>query len=234
MKNFDLQPKNHSIIIQKPKIEAKPTSKFMELDSIVSGMKTSLLAPDVPEVLEKVEINNKIEEVANSEDDNILDEFEEKKVDVVVKEVKTVIKSLAEINIDLNDVQPSSEPPRTILDEAKGLKVQLNFSKDRPRDDVLVLVVTVLNHGKEKISHFQFDASISKPCKTRLLPASSQELPGIKPFKPPSEDIMQILLVSNPTKNPVNIVCILSYCLDEDPDPIKESIEVKNIPYLCD
>lgn len=229
MKNFDIQQKNHSIL-PKPKVEVKP-SKFLELDSIVSGMKTSLLAPETPD---KVEENV----AASFEDDiKILDVMEEsilekvKTVEVAVKEVK---KSLQEINIDLNDVEPSSEPPRTILDEPKGLKVELNFSKDRPREDVLVVVLTVINQGKQPISKFQFDASISKPGKTRLLPASSQELPGVKPFKPPTENIMQILLVSNPTEIPVNIVCIVSYCLDDDPDPIKESFEVKNIPFKCE
>ena len=228
MKNFGIQLKNHSIVLPKPKVEVKP-SKFLELDSIVSGMKTSLLAPETPD---------KVENAVNSEDDIILDVFEEPileqaKIQELV-ELKEVKKSLQEIHIDLNDVQPSSEPPRTILDEPKGLKVQLNFSKDRPRNDVLVVVLTVINQGKQPISHFQFDASISKPCKTRLMPASSQELPGVKPFKPPTENIMQILLVSNPTENPVNIMCIVSYCLDDDPDPIKESFEVKDIPFKCE
>lgn len=73
-----------------------------------------------------------------------------------------------------------------------------------------------------------------QPCKLRLLKSSGDFLPGIKPFRPPADDITQVLLLSNPTKNPVNMFCILSYCVGDDVDPVRDPIEVKNLPYLID
>lgn len=148
---------------------------------------------------------------------------------------KKDFKSLAEIHIDLDSIQPSTEPPLTILDEDKGLKIMLNFAKDRPRDDVLVAVISTINYGSQPVNNFQFEASVSKPCKLRLLPASATELPAAKPFRPPADSIFQILLLANSTQQTIpKITCIFSYCLGDDPDPIKESVEVKDLPYRVD
>ncbi|CAO1420999.1 unnamed protein product [Diamesa serratosioi] len=222
MKNFEIPKESPQ------KIEVKPKERLCELDSIISGMKNSLMSGVETKVQEVIEIHD-------SDDDKVLIEEEIEEVQNVVElKVEPVVKkSLAEIEIDLNDIQPNEmEAPRTVLDEKKGLKVQLNFTKDCPAKDVMVLVITVINQGPNSITNFQFDASVSKPCKVRLLPASSVELPGVKPFKPPTETINQVLLLMNPTQNPVNMVCILNYIASDDPDPVKESIEIKDIPYV--
>lgn len=74
-------------------------------------------------------------------------------------------KPLAEIVIDLNEVRPHDEyAPRCIMDEKCGLKIMLNFTKDKPRPDVAVLVVVVTNHNKLPIKNFQFEASVQKVC----------------------------------------------------------------------
>ena len=58
--------------------------------------------------------------------------------------------------------------------------------------------------------------------------ASGTCLPGIKPFRPPTEDVTQVLLLSNRERvEHIEIVCIVSYFLGNDPDKIKESITVK-------
>lgn len=69
-----------------------------------------------------------------------------------------------------------------------------------------------------------------QPCKLRLQEASSNELPGVKPFRPPTEDITQILLLANPERKPFKLVCIISYLIENDPDPVKESIEITDLP----
>ena len=225
MKNFEIPRESPQRNVVKPK------ERLSELDSIISGMKNSLMSGTETKVEEAIELHD-------SDDDKVLndEEFEEilEVVEVIELKVEPVVKkSLAEIQIDLNDIQPNEmEAPRTVLDEKKGLKVQLNFTKDCPAKDVMVLVITVINQGPYSITNFQFDASVSKPCKVRLLPASSDELPGVKPFKPPTETINQVLLLMNPTQNPVNMVCILNYIASDDPDPVKESIEIKDIPYV--
>lgn len=142
--------------------------------------------------------------------------------------------TLSEINLDLNDIQPNeNEEPRIILNEDRGLKVVLNFTNDRPSADVMVFVITVVNQGPHNINNFNFEASVRKPCKLRMLEASGTNLPGTKPFKQPTETINQILLLLNPTQQMIDtMVCIISYCSSEDPDPVKESFEIKHIPYL--
>lgn len=52
-----------------------------------------------------------------------------------------------------------------------------------------------------------------------------------KPFRP-SAPINQVILLLNPTLKPVDITCIIGYKLGDDPDPNKESIVAKDIPYV--
>lgn len=71
-----------------------------------------------------------------------------------------------------------------------------------------------------------------QPCKLHLQKASGNQLAGIKPFRPATDDIFQILLISNAERRPIKLVCILSYNLGDDPDPVKEFIEVSDLPDL--
>lgn len=230
--NFDLPSKPSQSPAKTPqKVVKVPLS---EIDSIVTGMKSKLLS-GAEEVLEEMKL---IKEVVDSDDDvnNLISEEVSVKILETVAEVKQTIQeqkiALKDINLDINEIQPSdSEPPRTIIDEKKGLKILVNFTEDRPAKDVMVLVITVINQGPVAISNFQFDASVSKPCKLRVLEASGKELPGVKPFKPPTETINQVLLLMNPTKKSVNMMAILTYNSEDDEDPCKESIEVKDIPF---
>lgn len=76
---------------------------------------------------------------------------------------ENVNKPLSEIFIDLNSVRPHDEyQSRCILDESSGLKILLNFTKDRPRPEVIVLVITTTNHNSSPLSHYQFEASVTK------------------------------------------------------------------------
>lgn len=73
-------------------------------------------------------------------------------------------KPLADIVVDLNEIRPHDEyAPRCIMDEKSGgLKIMLNFTKDRPRADVVVLVITTTNQNSLPIKNFQFEASVPK------------------------------------------------------------------------
>lgn len=76
---------------------------------------------------------------------------------------ENVNKPLSEIFIDLNSIRPHDEyQSRCILDEMNGLKILLNFTKDHPRPDVIVLVITTTNHNSLPLSHYQFEASVTK------------------------------------------------------------------------
>lgn len=76
---------------------------------------------------------------------------------------ENVNKPLSEIFIDLNSIRPHDEyQSRCILDESNGLKILLNFTKDHPRPDVSVLVITTTNHNNLPLSQYQFEASVTK------------------------------------------------------------------------
>lgn len=76
------------------------------------------------------------------------------------------------------------------------------------------------------MNHFIF-----QPSKVRILEANDNHLPGVKPFRP-VESINQIVLLYNPTGNPVDLTCIISYKPSDDPDLVKESLIAKHIPFV--
>uniref|UniRef100_A0A182WES5 VHS domain-containing protein n=1 Tax=Anopheles minimus TaxID=112268 RepID=A0A182WES5_9DIPT len=213
-----------------------------ELDSIISGMKATLLSGQTVASEEVQSVSSPKPEPAEAgseEDDPILaapvptsqEALPNSEQNVPVEVVaKPELKALADIVIDLDSIQPSREPSRTMLDDKEGLQITLNFAADHPRPDVTVIVISTINQGRTSIPSFQFDASVRKPCKLRLLAPSATSLPGTKPFRPPADGVTQVLLLANPTGEPVDLTCILTYLVGDDPDPIKESIVMQSVP----
>lgn len=81
---------------------------------------------------------------------------------------------LSKLLIDVNTIQPGDEPPKTIHNDPAGLKIVLHFARDKPRDDVNLIVVNTTNQGSKSISKYNFDAIVSKVTtqfkkKTRIL-----------------------------------------------------------------
>lgn len=73
--------------------------------------------------------------------------------------------------------------------------------------------------------------SFFQPSKVRVLEASDNNLPGVKPFRP-VESINQIILLFNPTGESLDLTCIISYKPSDDPDLLKECLIAKDIPYV--
>jgi Adaptin C-terminal domain len=142
-------------------------------------MRSSLL-PSSPSVVPSTDKNDNVAddkmldfdapEMAETSDDQLLigaepeaPKAEKEEVPLVLPaEVDSKPKSLADIEIDLDSIEPSNLPPRIVLEEPKGLKIVLNFAKDRPRPEVTVIVVSTTNEGPESISNFQFDVAVNK------------------------------------------------------------------------
>ncbi|XP_034479602.1 ADP-ribosylation factor-binding protein GGA1 [Drosophila innubila] len=143
----------------------------------------------------------------------------------VVKETK----HLSEINIELDNIQATGEE-RVVLDD-DDMHLSLNFTEDRPSRHVSVIVISAQNKSRQLVKDFQFEASVKKPCKVRLLPPTDNAMAAHKPFRP-AIPINQVMLLLNPTGNPVDVTCIVGYKLGDDPDPIKESIVAKGIAYV--
>ncbi|XP_017852837.2 ADP-ribosylation factor-binding protein GGA1 isoform X1 [Drosophila busckii] len=136
---------------------------------------------------------------------------------------------LSEINIELDHVQATGEQ-RVVLDD-DDLHLSLNFTEDRPSQQVSVIVISAQNKSRLQLKDFQFEASVRKPCKVRLMAPTDNEMLAHKPFRPVTP-INQVMLLLNPTGKPVDITCIVSYKLGDDPDPIKESIVAQGIAYV--
>ncbi|KNC28790.1 hypothetical protein FF38_09954 [Lucilia cuprina] len=232
----------------------KETEKLSLNDMAKDKMQTSLLAAKVAD--------NKCKSILRTQEDNktitILDELttdfkdlngkENKVENLEIKEIVSDVKKevepksnavvtsaitskpLAEITIDLDEVTPLDEGQRILLDD-DDIQVTLNFTADRPGEHVSVIVMAVTNKSKLPVKDFQFEASVKKPCKVRLLPPTDVTMAPSKPFRP-SAPINQVVLLLNPTQKPVDLTCIVGYKLGDDPDPIKESIVAKDIPYV--
>ncbi|KAH8386622.1 hypothetical protein KR093_001607 [Drosophila rubida] len=136
---------------------------------------------------------------------------------------------LSEISIELDNVQATGEE-RVVLDD-DDMHLSLNFTEDRPSRSVSVIVISAQNKSSQPVKDFQFEASVKKPCKVRLLPPTDNAMAAHKPFRP-AIPINQVMLLLNPTGNPVDVTCIVGYKLGDDPDPIKESIVAKGIAYV--
>lgn len=71
---------------------------------------------------------------------------------------------LSDIFVNLESIKPSSIPPVVALEEKNGLSVILNFAKDKPREDVSVVVVTILSKNESKLTNILFQAVVPKVC----------------------------------------------------------------------
>jgi ADP-ribosylation factor-binding protein GGA len=55
-----------------------------------------------------------------------------------------------------------SVPPLTVIDDKNGITVILNFGKEGPRPDVMVIVVTTISKNSSPISNYLFQAVVPK------------------------------------------------------------------------
>lgn len=165
------------------KPQPSPLKSFDDLDSIVSNLKTDLnSATDSNHSKPSCDDDEMIEMTS---DDNLVNvddvgEIGTTKTLNISEDISTAIQQnlkiagdcaerpLSNYNIGIDAITPGDSPPRIIMDEAAGLKIILHFAKDRPRDDISVIVVTTTNHNSIAIKDYQFDASVSKVGLVRL------------------------------------------------------------------
>lgn len=70
--------------------------------------------------------------------------------------------SLADITLNLDDIIPSNDSEKVLLDEDNGLKITMNFTKNKPCKNTTVIVISVTNKSKLPVSAVQLDASVKK------------------------------------------------------------------------
>lgn len=57
---------------------------------------------------------------------------------------------------------PSNDPERVLLDEENGLKITMNFTKNKPCKNIAVVVISITNKSKFPVVDVQLDASVKK------------------------------------------------------------------------
>lgn len=108
------------------------------------------------------------------------------------------------ITVDLDSMEPATHLlPRTILSEPNGLTVVLNFTKERPRDNISVIVVTVANQSPHPVSEIEVSLVPEHvACQTMCIDSDAERkkraLAGVKRFSSAFDDLALIILVSNP------------------------------------
>lgn len=221
---------------------AKPVSELdmFGLESVITGLKNNLVNSQPEKVAAEVETTNSIVVVLEpGKEDN---SRAESPIAVTAEPPQTAIDQtpaltpLAQLHVDLAAIRPAPlVPARIVHDDPAGLKVVLHFALDRPRPDVSVCVLTCTNQSALPVHGLRLDASASRPCRVRQLEASGTALPACKPFRPPADDVTQLLLVAHADgARDWDMTCILSYHLGGDPDQMRESISVRGLRSMAE
>ncbi|XP_033755626.1 ADP-ribosylation factor-binding protein GGA1-like [Pecten maximus] len=124
------------------------------------------------------------------------------------------ILSLADIFVPLEKIQPSTMPPVNAYDR-NGLKMVIHCAKDRPREDVSVMVVSVISTNTNPVKNFSFQAAVPKVMKVKLQPPSATDLPAYNPILPPAA-ITQVMLFANPHKEKIRLKFKITYVAGEE------------------
>ncbi|XP_010016302.1 PREDICTED: ADP-ribosylation factor-binding protein GGA2 [Nestor notabilis] len=136
--------------------------------------------------------------------------------------------SLENLFVPLISITPSGICPLTVFDR-NGFKAMLHFSRDPApgRPDVLVMVLSMLSTSAQPIKDIVFQAAVPKNMTIRLQPASGSELPAFSPLLPPAM-VSQVLLLSNPHKDPIRLRYKLRFT--QGVQPCSEVGEVTGFP----
>ncbi|ELU12059.1 hypothetical protein CAPTEDRAFT_52512, partial [Capitella teleta] len=142
------------------------------------------------------------------------------------KKPATVVEPLTDIFVALQSIQPGSEAPITPYDR-NGLKVVVHFAKDKPRDDVSVMVISIMSTNSSPVKNVSFQVAVPKVMKVKLQPPSATDLPAFNPILPPAA-ITQVMLIANPQKESIRAKFKLVYV--QDMETKTDVGEIDNIP----
>ncbi|XP_063881113.1 ADP-ribosylation factor-binding protein GGA1-like isoform X2 [Scylla paramamosain] len=136
------------------------------------------------------------------------------------------VKPMTDLKVTLDSIKPGKQGSVTVLD-SNDVSVILHFTENQPREDVAVVVASVMSRNSQPITNYVLQAVVPKGCKVRLQAPSSTSLAAYSPFLPPPA-ITQIMLIANPNKLNVSLKVMLSYTLEDD--PVTEMGEVESLP----
>ncbi|XP_048758958.2 ADP-ribosylation factor-binding protein GGA1-like isoform X5 [Ostrea edulis] len=121
---------------------------------------------------------------------------------------------LTDVFVRLESIQPDSMAPLNAYDK-NGLKIVIHIAKNKPREDVTVMVVSTISTNTNPVKNFVFQAAVPKVMKVKLQPPSATDLPAYNPILPPAA-ITQVMLLANPQKEKVRLKFKISYLANEE------------------
>lgn len=150
---------------------------------------------DLTYLLEKTKANDdtKLVKIPDRNGDDLLVDITEEKHDAIEKSdlpentnkvrgdiqeaatiecPKTMVKNgvkLSDLYVELDSIKPSSIPPVVALEEKSGISVTLHFARDKPREDISVVVVTIVSKNELPLKNVLFRAIVPKVSSTLLL-----------------------------------------------------------------
>lgn len=109
--------------------------------------------------------NDQLEKVDGKEKDDVkIDESQEALLvcaNTKVRKAKLEVK-LSDLHVELDSIKPSSIPPVIVLEEKNGISVKLHFARDKPRDGISVIVVTMFSRSELPLKNILFRAIVPK------------------------------------------------------------------------
>ena len=137
-----------------------------------------------------------------------------------VKTTKDVINpspvNLSDIQLHMSEIIPDPAlAPVNVQTPESGLAVSLHFTKNKPRDGVSVVILSVANHHPQPVSELELRVVLSKGWKQRLSPFPVTQLSGVSSFSPPASTTAMMLVTSKEAgASPCSLSYFLSYSLE--------------------
>ncbi|XP_046362673.1 ADP-ribosylation factor-binding protein GGA1-like isoform X2 [Haliotis rufescens] len=122
---------------------------------------------------------------------------------------------LTDIFVPLENIKPATDMPPVTAYDKNSVKTVIHFATDKPRSDVLVMVLSTLSTNTSPIKKFVFQAAVPKVMKVKLQPPSASDLPAYNPILPPAA-ITQVMLIANPKREKIRLKYKVTYILDEN------------------
>lgn len=145
---------------------------------------------DLSYLLEKTNINDsKISQIFEQNNDDVLVDISEDKIEETEKQRETKVDNikieksqeaifvcsnmrkdvkLSDLQVALDEITPSNVPPVTALEEKNGITVTLHFARDKLRESVTVVVVTIVSKNILPLRNVLFRAIVPKVSKISI------------------------------------------------------------------
>lgn len=124
--------------------------------------------------------------------------------------------NMSDIQLLMSEIIPDPGlAPVTLQSPESGLAVSLHFTKNKPRDGVSVVILSVTNHHPQPVSDLEVRVMVSKGWKQRLSPLPVTQLSGVTSFSPPASTAAMMLVTSKEAGvSPCSLSYFLSYSLE--------------------